>query len=297
MTTQTARIKLAENETTHSDWLQRLGLFLVCLLCEAAIFIFGSHYFDVFPTNRNLTFNLSISAVFLAVSLWFKSNKRLNRHWQVAFAFFIASVAYPFSAIFDSWIRAVLDWFATTTDTSKGIAIEKVCEILLKVVPILALVRLSDADFGSIYLKRGNLKLGAGVGLLVFCFLATASFMFAAQRFTGVDTLVAAVVWGLVFSAANSFMEELWLRGIFLKRFEAVLGVNASIWLTSIIFAAMHSFAFYFMPEAIPFFALNTLALGLACGYLMVKSDSIWGPVVIHAASDFFLFIAVLANA
>lgn len=38
-------------------------------------------------------------------------------------------------------------------------------------------------------------------------------------------------------------------------------------------------------------------ALGLACGYLMTKSDSIWGAVIIHAASDFFLFLALLANA
>jgi membrane protease YdiL (CAAX protease family) len=297
MTTQAARIHLAEKEPTQTNWAQRIGLFVLFLLCEAAIFIFGSYYFDVFPTNRNLTFNLSISALFLAVSLWFKSDKRLNSHWQVAFAFFIASVAYPFSAIFDSWIRAVLHWFAATTDTSRGVTIEKVCEMILKVIPILALVKLSGTDLASVYVKRGNLTLGLGIGLLVFFFLATASFMFAAQRFTSADTLVAAVVWGLVFSTANAFMEELWLRGIFLKRFEPVLGFNASVWLTSIIFAAMHSFAFYFMPEAIPFFALNTLALGLACGYLMVKSDSIWGAVIIHAASDFFLFIAVLANA
>jgi membrane protease YdiL (CAAX protease family) len=108
---------------------------------------------------------------------------------------------------------------------------------------------------------------------------------------------MAAVGWGMVFSIANGFMEELWLRGIFLKRFEPILGVHASVWLTSIIFASMHSFAFYFMPAALPFFAANTLALGLACGYLIVKSDNLWGAVIIHAASDFFLFIAVLANA
>jgi len=42
---------------------------------------------------------------------------------------------------------------------------------------------------------------------------------------------------------------------------------------------------------------LNTLSLGLACGYLMMKTDSIWGAVLIHAASDLFLFIAVLATA
>jgi membrane protease YdiL (CAAX protease family) len=150
---------------------------------------------------------------------------------------------------------------------------------------------------GSIFIKRGNLKLGMGIGWLVFFFLAPSAFMFAAQRFTSTDTLLAAVLWGLVFSTANAFMEELWLRGLFLKRFEPFLGTSGSVWVTSLNFALMHGFAYYFMSAALPFFVTNTLALGLACGYLMMKSDSIWGPVIIHAASDFFLFIAVLASA
>lgn len=297
MTTQTAKTNLIGEETTQTNWTKRLGLFILFLICEAAIFILGSHYFDVFPTNKNLTYNLAVSALFLIAALWFRYDKRWKKYWQIAFAFFIASTAYPFSAILDGWTQAVLGWFAVTVNTSKGLAIDKVCEMLIKTIPILILVKLSGADFGSVFLKRGNLKLGMGIGWLVFFFLAPASFMFAAQRFTSADTLIAAVVWGLTFSIVNSFMEELWLRGIFLKRFEPLLGVNASVWLTSIIFASMHSFAFYFMPAAIPFFFINTLALGLACGYLMMKSDSIWGAVVIHAASDFFLFVAVLANA
>jgi membrane protease YdiL (CAAX protease family) len=168
--------------------------------------------------------------------------------------------------------------------------------MLLKTLPILVLVKLSGADMGSVFIKRGNLKLGLGIGALVFFFLGTATFMFAVQRFTSVDTLVAAVVWGLIFSAANGFMEELWLRGIFLKRFAPLIGVNGAVWVTSIIFASMHSFAFYFDPFALAFFFVNTLALGLGCGYLMMKSDNIWGATMIHAASDFFLFVAVLAS-
>jgi len=274
-----------------------MGLFILFLLCEAAIFIFGSHYFDVFPTNKNLTYNLIISAVFLIAALWFKYDQRWCRYWQVAFAFFLASVAYPFTAICDPWIRAVLDWFSVTVDTSKGSAIEKICEVTLKVIPILLLVKLSGADLASVYLKRGNLKLGIGIGSLVFFFLAPAAFAFGAQRFTSIDTLTAAVVWGLVFSIVNGFMEELWQRGIFLKHFAPLLGVHGSVWLTSIIFGMMHGMAFYFMPAVLPFFVMNTLALGLGCGYLMMKSDSIWGATLIHVASDFFLFIAVLANA
>ena len=296
MTTQTANTNLVEKETIQTSWLQRLGLFILFLVCEAAIFIFGSYYFDVFPTNKNLTFNLAIAAVFLAVSLWFKFDKRWNKYWQLAFAFFIASLATPMSAVSGSWVQTVLNWFAVTADTSKGLAIDKICEMLIKTLPILVLVKLSGADMGSIFLKRGNLKLGLGIGALVFFFLGTATFMFAVQRFTSVDTLVAAVVWGLIFSAANGFMEELWLRGIFLKRFAPLIGVNGAVWVTSIIFASMHSFAFYFDPFALAFFFVNTLALGLGCGYLMMKSDNIWGATMIHAASDFFLFVAVLAS-
>jgi len=287
---------LDKESPAQMNWVQRIVLFVVFLACEAAIFIFGSYYFDVFPTNKNLTFNLILSAIFLAVALWLKYDKRWNKYWQIVFAFFIASVAYPITAIFDGWIRAVLDWFSVTTNTSQGLAIEKVCEMLLKVVPILVLVKLSGADMGSVFIKRGNLKLSLGIGALVFIFLATATFMFAAQRFTSVETLVAAVVWGLVFSFANGFMEELWLRGIFLKRYEPVLGVHASVWLTAIIFALGHGLVFYFDPFALTFFVVNTLSLGLACGYLMIKSDNIWGATIIHAASDFFLFVALLAN-
>jgi membrane protease YdiL (CAAX protease family) len=139
--------------------------------------------------------------------------------------------------------------------------------------------------------------MGIGIGALVFVFLGTASFMFAVARFSSTKLLGDAVVWGLVFSFANGFMEELWLRGIFLKRLAPLVGVGGSVLLTAIVFGLMHGFSFYFDPIALLFYVLNTVALGLACGYLMMKSDSIWGAVVIHAASDFFLFIAVLANA
>jgi len=65
---------------------------------------------------------------------------------------------------------------------------------------------------------------------------------------------------------------------------------------TSIVFSLMHVGAVYLTPAAIPFMLANTLTLGLACGYLMMKTDSIWGSTMIHAAADFFLFIAMLAS-
>jgi membrane protease YdiL (CAAX protease family) len=297
MTIQEASTALSNKKISRNRKLQRAGLFILLLICEAAIFIFGSHYFNVFRTNKNLTYNLIVSAVFLTLSLWFRYDQRLKVYWQLAFALFMASTAIPISALLSPWNKAVLNWFSVSISSSQGLAIDKTWEVLVKTIPILVLVRLSGADFGSVFLQRGQLKLGLGIGALVFFFLGTASFMFAVERFTSMDRLMAAVVWGVVFSVGNSFMEELWLRGIFLKRFAPFIGMKGAVWVTSLIFAWMHSFSFYFMPFALPFFFINTLMLGLACAYLMIKSDSIWGPVIVHAGSDFFLFIALLANA
>lgn len=297
MNAQITSTSLGGKQAMHANRMQRSVLFILFLSCSIAILILGSNYFDIFPTNKNLTYNLTLSAVSLVVAVWFKFDRRWNKYWQIAFAFFIASFVITTTSLIGNWNVTFLGWFNATRGTSHWEAINKVYEMLMVLVPILILTKLSGADLRSIFIKRGDLKMGLGIGGLVFMFLSTASFMFAATRFSSMKLLGEAVLWGLVFSFANSFMEELWLRGIFLKRFAPLLGVSGSVLLTALVFALMHSFAYYFMPSAIPFFLLNTLALGLACGYLMVKSDSIWGAMLIHAASDFFLFIALLANA
>ena len=285
-----------EISTSHA-WVTRTLLFLLFFACEAVIFILGSNYFDVFATNKNLTFNLVTSAIFLAAALMLKYSKGWSQYWLVAYAFFVASVASPTTLLTLDWVRGLMGRFALTPNTTNGLAVGKVLEVILVVVPILVLTKLSGVDMGSIFLKRGNLKLGLGIGGLVFVNFATSALMFFATRFTRMELLGTAIVWGLAFSFANGFMEELWVRGIFLKRFEPFLGLHGSVWLTAIIFAVMHGAAYYFMPAVLPIFVLNTLALGLACGYLMMKSDSIWGAVLIHAAADLFLFIAALATA
>jgi len=296
MSTTVSNLQIEVKEVPAAGkWTKRILLFILFFACEAAVFILGSNYFDVFATNKNLAYNLVISAIFLAAALMLKFTKRWSEYWLVAYAFFVASVAYPSTLLLD--VGNFLGRLNLSPNTSQGLAVGKLIEVIVVVVPIIVLTKLSGADLGSVFLKRGNLKLSLGIGGLVFLNFATSAMLFYASRFTHIALLGDAILWGLVFSFANGFMEELWVRGIFLKRFEPFLGVHGAVWLTAILFAVMHSFAYYFMPTAIPFFLLNTLALGLGCGYLMMKSDNIWGATLIHVASDLFLFIAVLANA
>lgn len=296
--TQIETVNPGNQEKLPFNWVQRLDLFTLFLACYAAVVILGSNYFDIFPTNRNLTYNLSISAIFLAAALWFKYTRRCNQYWQIAFAFFIASVGYPITSLTVGWKSAMMSRLGlAATVTSQGTAVDKLFEVMLMVASTLVLSKLSGADLGSIFIQRGSLKPGLGIGGLVFLNFFISALMFFATRFQKLDLLGDAIVWGLVFSLANGFMEELWIRGIFLRRLAPFLGVGGSVWLTATAFALMHGAAYYFMPAVLPIFIVNTMTLGLACGYLIMKTDSIWGATLIHAAADLFLFIAVLSNA
>jgi membrane protease YdiL (CAAX protease family) len=243
MSTQVASISVGKKETVApASGVQRLALFVVFLICSLAIFVFGCNYFDIFPTNRNLNYQVILSAVFLIAAVWFKRDEQLSKYWQIAFAFFVAVFAVIATSLIGNWNLTILGWFNMRTDgTSQFQAINKVYEMLMVVVPILVLTKLSGANLGSLYLKRGNLKWGLSIGALVFFNFAASAFLFFATRYTSIDTLL--------------------------------------------------------MPIAIPFYVANTLTLGLACGYLIMKTDSVWGAVLIHAAADLFLFIATLASA
>ena len=297
MTAQSASSTLPEIEIIQPNWLQRTGLFLLFLVCGFAIFVFGSNYFEIFPTNRNLTYNLVLSVLFLVVALWLKRTKHWNRYWRIAFGFFIASIAFPVTSLLSRGSAVVLGWFNVTVATPQGIAIAKVYEMFLVVIPILLLTKLSGADLGSIYLKRGNWKPSLGIGALLFFNFALSALLFFSDRYSSMDILGSVIVWGLVFSFANGFMEELWLRGIFLKQFEPLLGVGGSVLLTSIVFAAMHAGVVYLTPAAVPFLLAYALTLGIGCGILMMKTGNIWGAMLIHAAADLFGLIAFMANA
>jgi membrane protease YdiL (CAAX protease family) len=129
---------------------------------------------------------------------------------------------------------------------------------------------------------------------VLFNFLTSALIFFG----TGYESskLGSAILWGLVFSICNSMLEELWVRGLFLKKLVPMIGATGAILLTSMGFASLHFLSVAYLPAAvIPIFVVNTFTLGLACSILMLKTDSIWGAFLIHAAADVFLFIATLA--
>jgi membrane protease YdiL (CAAX protease family) len=276
--------------------LFRIGLFVLIMVCGVAVLLFGVNYFKLFPTNGNLVYSASLCTIFLVAALLLKQSQKLNPYWQISYAFFVASTVNLISILFGRYNVEFLRLFGSTSNSNQGQAILKIFEVMLVVIPIIGLTKIAKLDLGSLFLCKGNWKPGLGVGLLVFFNFTTSVLMFFSMSYPNITRLGDALLWGFVFSLANGFSEELWFRGLFMKKLVPLVGFWATVILTSIWFALLHLLSAPYMPaQAILIFTVNTLTLGLACGFLILKTKSIWGAVIIHVAADLFLYVATLA--
>ena len=91
-------------------------------------------------------------------------------------------------------------------------------------------------------------------------------------------------------------MEELWFRGIFLGKLRPVLGVtlDARGDCAGLCVAALHGDLHHGVQRVV--FAAIVFGLGILNGYVMLKSDSIWGSVLIHAGYDLLVIIPLLVQ-
>jgi membrane protease YdiL (CAAX protease family) len=276
---------------------KKVILSIIILACSMAVFLIAPKHAPLFPTNGNPIFAASVSAAFLLAAVLFKRSVELAKFWPLAYAFFVASIYNLVADLVGGYEPVILRWFGTSQGTNAGMGLGKLYEMLMAVIPFIALTLLSGADLHSIYLAKGNInyKWGFGIAALFLINYLTSVLMFFGTGYQG-SNIGSVILWGLVFGFGNSILEELWVRGLFMKKLLPLIGVTGTIILTSTWFGAMHFLGVVYMPAfAIPIYVVNTITMGIACGILMVKTDSIWGAFGLHAAADLFLFIAMLA--
>jgi membrane protease YdiL (CAAX protease family) len=100
--------------------------------------------------------------------------------------------------------------------------------------------------------------------------------------------------WLLIFIFANSIMEEFWFRGLFLKKYEPVIGRWPAILVTALVFGTSHIFATYEFPGGEFIFGMVVFILGLVGAQAMFKEDGLVGPVLFHAGYDLMIIMPVL---
>ncbi len=284
------------NKARWQELARKTGLFTLVLLCAIVVFVLGANHYTIFPTNRNPYYEGATTAFFLAAAIVLRRLPRFRTYWPIAYAFFCAAAVILVTTLTVDLREALFRGIGIATPNQEAGA-AKVFEALMTIGTILLLTRLAGMKLDSLYIKRGNLKLGLLIGIGTMLNFMTSSLMFFVGQYSGLEKLGSAILWGIIFSLCNGFLEELWLRALFLRKLIPVLGVGTSIVLTSLWFGLFHvSGIMYMQPAAVPFYMVNTFTFAAAWGYLMHKTDSWIGPGLMHAASDFFLFIAMLAS-
>jgi membrane protease YdiL (CAAX protease family) len=279
--------------------------FLLYLIGGLLIFLWGANTFSLFPTNRNIVYEWGITLVFLTLAVIMHRVPRLQIYWKIASALFIASAANAVNLSLGNFLAPILN---VSGNDMRFLAVDKLSQAIPIVLTIILLTLWSGDDLGSIFLKRGNLRQGLKFGLISFAIFAVIFSVIVIIQAGGpktqglfasgisVNTVVSAIPWILMFCFVNSFMEELWFRGVSLGKLTPVMGRTAAIIVTALVFGSTHAAATYITPIQMLLFAIIVIGLGLVNAYMMLKTDSIWGSVFFHAGYDLLVILPLLAS-
>ncbi|MBN2146518.1 MAG: CPBP family intramembrane metalloprotease [Anaerolineales bacterium] len=276
---------------------QRVALLALFLVLGLLIFVVFSHMRPVLPQNYDLIGRIIIIVGFLVSALLARASLRYDKYWQVLFACFIASLATAIDYYLPSrdWL---LQFFNISIKTPAGIVIDKLDSSLIIIVSVILLTKASGSSLSSIYLQRGNIKKGLVIGLVAF-FVAAAGSIPVSELFFGgrdlqLDKVLSWSPWILIFVIGNAFNEELLFRGLFLQKYSPFVGKFCSNLVIAIPFALHHTGVSY--SSDILLFLAILLPLALAWGFVMQKTDSLWGSVLFHAGTDIPVVLAIFST-
>lgn len=267
-------------------------LSILFIVCSFLVLNVGG-YNSFIPLHLILVTRATVTGIFLIATLiLYQSKGVLNKYWKVSFSFLIASIGLLFAWVFGRWHTLIPGLSASTVE---GAAIAKVAEVLPIIVAILVGIWIIEKDFSVVYLTGGNFRKSIKLGIItspaaLFVFFALGGIGFSAT----VNEVIAWMPWICVFAFSNGLMEELLIRGLFLREYEKFFGLRGAVILTSLVFALFHQ-------AIIGFSDILTLAgnfsipliLGLLWGYAIQRSDNLWGAVLAHIIADIF-FVLVM---
>jgi membrane protease YdiL (CAAX protease family) len=242
---------------------------------------------DIRPLIRAIVFGTFAVLTYVA-----KKSEKLHHYWRIIFSFTISSAGLLAAWYLGRWYQLIP---GLSISTVEGVAIAKVAEVLPIVVAISVGVWIVDKKMSSVFLKGGNIRQSTMLGLL-FSPLGLIPFLVLGGLGITVEAelILTWIPWIFAFSFANSLMEELMIRGLFLRKYATFFGQKGSLLLTSLIFALFH----FGLLESADFvtasvFYTFTFVLGLSWGYITQKSDNIWGSVLAHMVADALGILAV----
>lgn len=276
---------------------RRGGWAVLFLACGLLVFVVFSHYYPLFSGWADIAGRVAVALIFLAAAFLCRRSERLRSYWRLWFAFFTACVAISLD-YYLSLSKWLLPALRIVADSPSGWAIEKLESSALSILVVLLLTTASGQSLASLYFRRGNLRLGLVVGATALVVVIAGAIPMTEGFFNGQNLSWGRILpwtpWVLIFCLANSLNEELLFRGLFFGRLQLFLHKFAINLLMAIPFTLMHTGVKYTANLLI--FVGLLFPLSLAWGWLLQKTDSLWGSVLFHAAMDIPIVLGLFSN-
>ena len=286
---------MENNRLTAKELIKRIGLAVLFAAVGSVIIIVFSQYRPVLSGVYDLLGRIGLIWILLIAALLVHRSMRLHKYWQLIFGLFIMA----FAVSLDWWIaRFMQESLGMNANTPAGLALEKLKTGIIVAVVIILLTRFSGSSLGSIYVQRGDIKRSLAIGLIAFGIAVAGSIPMSKLMFAGEDISLAEVAkwapWILIAVLANATNEEMLFRGLFLRKLEPFYGKFISNGLIVLVFTGLHLGVTYTRDQMV--FLVILVPLALAWGYVMQKTDSVWGSILFHAGTDIPIFLAIFST-
>ena len=269
----------------------RAARFLV--LCGAVLLVYSvGGYLAAIPHAARTLIKCALPLVLL-LSTCASARFESLRPWKpVLIALLAASCGFLAAWLLSDRIMGALN---VVSESASGIVLAKLSESALIVAAAWAVARIGGMTRTDLYLQRGRVRVWLPIGLAAFV-VFSALFLSQWTR-AGLTTaaLLKALPWILMFVIANGFMEEFHFRGLLLRPFERLLGRSGANLCIALSFTLAHAPVTY-VPDIVPFLAV-LLVLAWAWGFLIQRTESLWGAVLFHAGADLLVVLGIFSTA
>ena len=278
----------------HPSTASRVFVLVTFLAVGTLIMLVFSPWQPLLPSRYDYLGRLVLIAILFIVSQTTRIKPPLQKYWLILFGLFILITASSLDYITGTFLIRKI---GITDTTPMGWAVQKFNEFVVVVGTVLILNKLGGQDLKSLYIQRGRLGLGLTIGFTTFLLAAAGSIpmasLFNAQNLS-LSRILPWVPWILIFVLANAAMEEILFRGLFLKKLAPFVGRFTANLLVAIVFTLIHGFTAYSADNLI--FLAILFPLALTWGWVMQKTEGVWGSILFHAGMDIPILLGIFSN-
>lgn len=289
-----ASVNNPQNQANY-HWIEKIILGIVFVAVGTLIIVVFSSYRPVLKGRADTIGRILLFLILFSIALITKQDSHLKQYWLLFWGLFILMLTISV----DYWAAGLLQKvFKLPTDTPSALAFEKIKSASIAALVVLPLTKLSGESLGSIYVQMGRLLISLIIGFAAFS-IASAGAIPTSQLFFSGKTVEFSLIiswlpWILLFVLCNAFFEELLFRGLFLRKLEPFFGKFVSNGLIVLVFTGLHLGVTYTKDQLL--FLVLLIPLAFLWGYIMQKTESIWGSVLFHAGMDLPIVVALFSN-